>query len=76
MGAIDLKSDLHRILESIENEEVLRAIFDFLKEKENTEEGRIWKTLTEEQKSEVYQSLAESLDDNNLTSREEIKKKY
>ncbi len=31
MGAINLKSDLHKILDEIENEELIRTIYDFLK---------------------------------------------
>ena len=76
MGTIELKSDLHRILDKIEDEQLLRTIYDFLKQGENTEVGQIWKTLTEDQKKEVYASYEESQDDKNLTSWEDIKKKY
>jgi uncharacterized radical SAM superfamily Fe-S cluster-containing enzyme len=76
MGTVELKSDLHRILDTIENEQLLRTIYDFLKQKENAQEGQIWKTLTEEQKKEVYLSYKESENDKNLKSWEDIKKKY
>jgi hypothetical protein len=75
MGTIELKSDLHKILDRIDNEQLLRAIYDFLKQRENSVEGQIWKTLTEEQKKEVYLSYEESKDDNNLIDWEDIKKK-
>lgn len=48
MGTIELKLDLLRILAKIEDEQLLRTIYDFLKEGENAEGGKIWKTLTEE----------------------------
>ncbi|HEY8938122.1 MAG TPA: hypothetical protein VIM65_23025 [Cyclobacteriaceae bacterium] len=76
MGTVELKSDLHRILDNIENEQLLRTIYDFLKQKENVREGQIWKMLTEEQKKEVYLSYKESEDDKNLKSWDDIKKKY
>lgn len=76
MGTIELKSDLRKILDGIDDEQLLRAVYDFLKQRENTEVGQIWKTLTDEQKKEVYESYEESKDDNNLTSWEDIKKKY
>ena len=66
MGTIELKSNLHKIVDKINNEELLRTIYDFLKVRENLDEGRIWKTLTEEQKKEVYLSYEESEDDRNL----------
>jgi hypothetical protein len=75
MGTIELKSDLHKILDKIDNEQLLRAIYDFLKQRENSVEGQIWKTLTEEQKREVYLSYDESEDDKNLINWEDVKKK-
>ena len=76
MGTIELKSDLHKILDKIENEQLLRTIYDFLKQGEDAEEGQIWKTLTEEQKKEVYLSYEESQDDKNLIDWDTVKKKY
>ena len=76
MGTIELKSDLHKILDRIENEQLLRTIYDFLKQSEGAEEGQIWKTLTEEQKKEVYLSYEESQEDKNLINWDTVKKKY
>lgn len=76
MGTIELKSDLHKILDRIENEQLLRTIYDFLKQGENSQEGQIWKTLTKEQKKEVYLSYEESQEDKNLVDWETVKKKY
>ena len=75
MGTIELKSNLHKIVDKIDNEQLLRAIYDFLKQRENSVEGQIWKTLTEEQKREVYLSYEESEDDNNLIDWEDVKEK-
>ena len=76
MGTIELKSDLHKILDKIENEQLLRTIYDFLKQREDVEEGKIWKTLTEEQRKEVYLSYEESQEDKNLIDWDTVKKKY
>lgn len=76
MSTVDLKSDLHKILDKIDNEELLRTVYDFLKEGENTTEGAIWKTLTENQRKEVFLSLEESDDETKLVNWEDIKKKY
>ncbi|HEY9005130.1 MAG TPA: hypothetical protein VIM75_03305 [Ohtaekwangia sp.] len=73
MGTIELKSDLHKILDKIDNEQLLRAIYDFLKQREDAKEGQIWSTLTEEQKKEVYLSYEESNDDDNLIDWNEVK---
>lgn len=76
MGTVELKSDIHKILDRIENEQLLRTIYDFLKQGENSQEGQIWKTLTEEQKKEVYLSYEESQDDKSLIDWDTVKKKY
>jgi hypothetical protein len=76
MGTVEMKSDIHKILDKIENEQLLRTIYDFLQQSENAQEGHIWKTLTEEQKREVYSSYEESQDDKNLIDWEEVKKKF
>ena len=75
MGTVELKSNLYKILDKIENEQLLRTIYDFLKQRENKGEGQIWKTLTEDQKKEVYLSYKESEDDSNLISWDEVNKK-
>ncbi len=76
MRTIDLKTDLHKILDRIENEQLLRTIYDFLKQRENAHEGQIWKTLTEEQKNEIYLSFEESQDDKSLIDWGTVKRKH
>ena len=41
MGTVELKSDLHKILDRIENEQLLQTIYDFLKQRETSKEGQI-----------------------------------
>jgi hypothetical protein len=76
MGTAELKTNLLRILEETDDEQLLRTIYDFIKQSEKLEEGQIWKTLTEEQKRQVYASYEESEQDANLKSWGEVKKKY
>ncbi len=76
MGTVELKSDLFKLLDRIENEQLLRTIYDFLKQSEESEEGEIWKTLTEEQIKEVYLSYEESKDDKKLIHWKTLKEKY
>jgi len=76
MGTIELKLHLHKILDKIENEQLLRTMYDFLKQNENVAEGQIWTTLTEEQRKEVYLSYEESQQDKNLIAWEQAKKKF
>ena len=75
MRTIELKSNLHKIVDQIEDERLLRAIYSFLKLRENSEDGRIWNSLTEEQKKEVMLAYDESEDEANLIEDKEVWKK-
>lgn len=76
MNTIELKSDLHKILDSIENEDLLRTLYDFLKLRVSGKEGQIWEELSEEQKEEVYLSYKESREDSNLITWKSVKNKF
>lgn len=76
MSTMELKSDIHQLLDKIDNEQLLKAVYDFLKEQANAPEGVIWKSLTEEQKKEVQLSYEESLLEEPLIAWEELKKKH
>ena len=75
MRTIELKSNLHKIVDQIEDERLLRAIYSFLKLRENTVDGRIWNSLTEEQKREVMLAYDESEDEANLIEDNAVWKK-
>ena len=76
MNTAELKSDLSKMLEKIDDEQLLRTIYEFLKQGTDEEEGKFWKTLTEDQKRRVYESYEQSKDAKNLISWETLKKKY
>lgn len=76
MGAAQLKSDLQKIIERIDNEQLLQTVYDFLKQREDSKEGEFWKSLTDEQKKEIYLWYEESENDENLIAWENLKKKY
>jgi hypothetical protein len=72
MGTIELKSNLHKMVDRIEDEQLLRAIYSFLENRENSEEGRMWRQLTDEQKKEVLQAYEESEDEANLIDDNDV----
>ena len=76
MGTIELKSNLHKIVDRIEDERLLRSIYSFLEKRESSENGQMWKQLTDEQKKEVLQAYEESEDDENLIDDKDIWKDF
>lgn len=56
------------MVDRIEDERLLGAIFSFLNAREHSQEGQVWQSLTEKQKSEVLLAYDESEEDSNLIS--------
>jgi len=75
MGTLELKSNLHQIVDRIDDDRLLRAIFSFLKERENSADSRIWDSLTDEQRKEVLLAYDESDDEVNLVEDKDVWKK-
>ncbi len=75
MSTTELKSNIHQLIDSIQSEQLLQTLFDFLKSRENSETGKLWDSLTDEQKHEVLLAYEESEDDSNLIEAKTIFKK-
>ncbi|MDA0196895.1 MAG: hypothetical protein O2887_04065 [Bacteroidetes bacterium] len=75
METIELRSNIHKIVDGIQNEQLLKTIYDFLKIRETSKPGRLWDSLTEDQKQEVLLAYDESEDENNLIDREKVFKR-
>lgn len=75
MGTIELKTSIHKIVDSIESEQLLKTIYDFLKVRETSTMKPSWDSLTEEQKREVLLAYDESEDENNLVDPKSVFKK-
>jgi len=72
MGTLDLRSNLHKIVDRIDNEQLLAALYNFLKLREQSHEGQIWSSLSKDQKKEVLSAFDESEDDANLIEDEDV----
>lgn len=66
MEAVELKSNIHQIVDAIQNQQVLQTLYDFLKPKENEKNTFIWDSLNEEQKQELLLAYGESENQENL----------
>jgi len=75
MEAIELKSNIHKIIDGIQNEQLLKTIYDFLKVRETNKPGQLWNSLTPEQKEELLLAYDESEDERNLIDREKVFKR-
>ncbi len=75
MATVELKSNIHRIVDEIQNEQLLRTLYDFLKVKTTSKSGQLWDALTKEERQEILLAYEESEDEANLIDREEVFKR-
>ncbi|GEO06919.1 hypothetical protein AAE02nite_45830 [Adhaeribacter aerolatus] len=70
-----LKEDLHKLIDTTQDEKLLEEIFMILSSRNSYVEGDLWNNLSEEQKKEVLASNSEIEDDSAWISNEEMKLK-
>lgn len=70
------KDEFHRLIDAIEDEEVLKAYFKLIQKLNDNQTGELWNSLTHEEKEELLISYGESFDSNNLISHNEVKKQH
>lgn len=71
-----IRENLHKIINRVENDELLEIVYQILESNKLYSEGSLIKTLKAEEKEELYQSYHESMNDSNLTNLDELKKKH
>jgi hypothetical protein len=69
------QTNIHKIVDGIQNEQLLETIYDFLKVRQTDKSGRLWDSLTKEQKQEILLAYDESDDENNLIEKEKAFKR-
>jgi hypothetical protein len=68
-----IKEDLHKLIDTTNDEKLLEDIFMILSSRRDYEAGSLWSSLTEEQKQEVLASEREIGDESAWVSHEEMK---
>jgi len=76
MTTIELKSNLHRMIDSISDEGILSTFFDLLSRAKSSKDGALWSKLTLEERDELLAIEKESRDPKNLISHGEMKTKH
>ena len=76
MNKATLKSNLHKLIDQIDNPNLLEEYYQEMKSIIQKSQENVWETLTEDQKKEVLLSYEESEDENNLTDTKSVLNKY
>ena len=76
MNSLELRKDLHNLIDSIENDALLLNFYELIKGKLSNKEGKLLNNLSEYEINELYLSFKESESSYNLISDDEMKKKH
>jgi len=74
--SVQIKDDLHSLIDKIDNNELLEMIYQLLDSRNRQTEGELIKSLSEEQKKELYEAYDESYDESNLVDLEKLRSKH
>ena len=72
MSTIELKQNLHQLIDSTDNEAILTKYYSFMTTVSETKDGMLWNRLTKAEQEELLLSDLEADDPNNLISHKEV----
>ncbi len=72
MGTVELKSNLHQLIDGIQNPKLLESLNEILEARKRSSRGGLWNSLTAEQQKEVLASFDESENPENLIPHSQI----
>ncbi len=76
MNTFELKKNFHKLIDSIDNEDLLFNFYELITKHISGNNGKLWKGLSKKEQEELLLALEESNEPNNLVSHDEMKNKY
>jgi hypothetical protein len=72
MKAIDIKKDLHLLIDTIDNENLLKKFHNLLLQSFSSKKQSLWNKLSSSEQEELLLSFEESFVESNLISNDEV----
>lgn len=76
MNTLELKKDFHYLIDSIDNDSLLKSFYNIMKSKASSKEGQLWGRLSKNEQEELLTVFEESEDVNNLINHDKMKNKH
>jgi hypothetical protein len=76
MTTIELKSNFHKLIDNINNDNILSKFYEILEKVKESKDGTLWDKLSLEERQELEDIEKESHDSNNLISHADMTKKH
>jgi hypothetical protein len=75
MTTIELRSKLHALIDSFQNEELLERVYDLLARTKEVRNQGVWSTMTEDQRERVLKAYETSFDVGKLSTTDQVMKR-
>ncbi|MEA3443422.1 MAG: hypothetical protein U9R19_01705 [Bacteroidota bacterium] len=76
MNTLELKTNLHKLIDTINNDNLLYRFYNLLDQSVDSKEGSLWSKLSPQEQEELLLIEKESHDPANLIPQAEMKKKH
>lgn len=76
MEISETRQEFHKLIDSVNNERILKSFFKLFNEQIQRSQGTLWKSLTKEEQEELLFSYDESFDEVNLIDHIEVKNRF
>lgn len=73
---MNTKEDFHKLIDSIENDQVLKSYYELIQKLNSSETGMLWESLTQTEKEELLISAEESKYTHNWICHSEVKNQH
>ncbi|HUX52981.1 MAG TPA: hypothetical protein VMV56_01060 [Williamwhitmania sp.] len=76
MSTVEIRNNLHHLIDSISNESLLMKFYAIMSRMNERADGELWGRLTQAEQEELIRADIESNDPANLIAHTEIQKKH
>ncbi len=76
MKTIELRNNIHNLIDKIDNNNILIRFYELLQKRVDSKDGQFWNRLTEKEQKELLLSETEANDKNNLIDSDELFEKH
>ncbi|MBI9056072.1 MAG: hypothetical protein JEY96_19785 [Bacteroidales bacterium] len=76
MNTIEIKNNFHKLIDRIDNNNILSKFYSILEQASTLKDGQLWNKLTEEEKHELFLIDNETDNNQNLISHSTIQEKH
>jgi len=76
MNTIEIKNNFHKLIDRIDNNNILSKFYSILEQASTLKDGQLWNKLTEEEKNELFLIDNETDNNQNLISHSTIQEKH